>query len=303
MAMALASSSPEHSSLSGMMLGAVAFALMTSSDVIFKLMAENHPAHQILLVNGCFALIPVLSWAMMTGGLSRLRTTHPVQHFVRGSVSVLSAFAAIYAYSRLPLTDFYAIVFAGPLIVTALSAFWLGEKVDRMRWMAIAAGFAGILIVTNPFGDGAHNAAGTAGRIAAFVSIFCYSLSVIMIRRMRLGESSLAFTFYGYLASTVIGGTLFLLNGGPALHGGDIAHLALSGTLAGIATICLLTAYHRTPVALVAPFQYTQIIWGALAGYMLWGYIPGGHLIAGAAVVAACGLFIIYQEMRAKDAA
>jgi len=77
--------------------------------------------------------------------------------------------------------------------------------------------------------------------------------------------------------------------------------LAMSGMLAGIATICLMTAYHRTPVSLVAPFQYTQIIWGAIAGYVLWAHRPDARLVLGAVVVAACGLFVIYREMRVKD--
>ena len=71
--------------------------------------------------------------------------------------------------------------------------------------------------------------------------------------------------------------------------------------LAGISTICLITAYHRTPVSLVAPFQYTQIIWGAVAGYAIWSHMPEVRLVTGAIIVAACGLFVIYREMRGKD--
>ena len=298
--MALASSPSEPRSLGGMALGAAAFMFMTSVDTIFKLVADGHPAYQILLVNGNLALVTILCWALFTGGFSRIQTTRPLQHLARGSTSVMSSFAAIYAYSRLPLTDFYAIVFAGPLLVTAMSAFWLGEKVDRARWIAIGAGFAGILIAANPFTGGAHGPEVAAGRIAAMVSVFCYALSSIMVRRMRLGESSLAFPFYGYCAALGIGSALFLLHGGgPALNSGDIMHLALSGVLGALAAICLLTAYHRAPVAQVAPFQYTQIIWGAFAGYLIWGHVPEAHLVAGACIVTGCGLFVVYQEMRA----
>jgi len=230
----------EHSALSGMTLAAASFALQTSVDTIFKLLASGgHSAGQLLFVNGCFALVPILLWALMTGGLARLYTLRLPQHFIRGGVSVLSAFAAIYAYSRLPLTDFYAIVFAGPLIVTALSAFWLGEKIEFARGCAIIVGFSGILIVANPFD--AHNSAASAsvimaGRFAAFVSVFCYALSVIMIRRMRLYESSLSFCFYGYLAAIAIGGTVLELRGAVPLEGFDILRLGCSGALAGTAS-------------------------------------------------------------------
>src|ERR1700732_4828801 len=107
--------------LSGMLLAAAAFALLTSVDTIFKLMTAGHPAYQILLINGSFAVIPIITAALLTGGVGRLHTDRPLLHLVRGSVSVASAFFAIYAYSRLPLANFYAIVFTGPLIVTALS--------------------------------------------------------------------------------------------------------------------------------------------------------------------------------------
>lgn len=296
-------STSTSSSLSGMIMAAVAFALLTAMDTIFKLVAAGHPAHQILFVNACFALVPVLGWTALTGGVGRLRTLRLPQHLARGCTSVLSAFAAIYAYSRLPLTDFYAIVFAGPLIVTVMSSFWLGEKVDALRWMAILCGFSGILIVTNPFGhEGSTNIALLGGRFAALMSVFCYALSVVMVRRMRMGESNMAFSFYGYVSSLVVGGIVLWIKGGPALGLFDIGHLALSGFLAGVASICLMTAYHRTPVALIAPFQYTQIIWGAVAGYFLWDHVPDLRLMIGAVIVAASGLFIIYREMRVKKA-
>jgi drug/metabolite transporter (DMT)-like permease len=292
-----------HSPIAGMALAATAFALLTAVDTIFKLMAEGHPAYQILLVNGCFAVLPIITWALLTGGLGRLHTERPYLHLLRGSVSVVSAFCAIYAYSRLPLVDFYAIVFSGPLIVTALSAFWLNEKVDSARWLAVMVGFLGVVLVTHPFknsGSG-HNLEMMAGRLAALLSVFCYSLSVIMIRRMRLGESNLAFAFYGYVASITISGTLLLISGGPPMLPADIAHLGLCGFLAGFSSICLMTAYHRSPVSLVAPFQYTQIFWGALAGWLLWAHLPDKHLVAGAFIVAGSGLFVIYREMRASE--
>lgn len=309
--MALSLPALGRSSLSGMALAATAFALLTSVDAIFKLVAAGgHPTYQILLVNACFALMPILVWTLATGGLRRLATARLPQHLARGATSVLSAFAAIYAYSRLPLTDFYAIVFAGPLVVTAMAAFWLGETIEPARWAAIALGFIGIVIVTSPqpltlltpqgAAPNPQQAAATLGRFAAFVSVFCYALSVITIRRMRVFETNMSFSFYGYLSSALIGATLCLLHDVPPLAATDIARLALSGTMGGISSICMMTAYHRTPVALVAPFQYTQIIWGALAGYIIWQHVPSRHLLAGSAIVAASGLYVIYCEMKEK---
>ncbi len=297
-----------RSSLSGMALAALAFAMLTSVDTIFKIVAAGgHPTYQILVINACFAMVPILLWTMATGGLRRLATMRLPQHMARGVASSLAAYSAVFAYSRLPLTDFYGIVFAGPLVMTAMAAFWLGEKIEPARWWAIAVGFFGILVVTNPLasplltahGSGitTQQSAAMLGRFSAFISVFCYSLSVVMVRRMRGGETNLSFSFYGYLTSATVGGTLCLLHGTPNLTASDIAHLALSGTMGGIASLCIMTAYHRTPVALIAPFQYTQIIWGAVAGYVIWQHVPSHHLMAGSAIVALSGFYIIRQEM------
>lgn len=304
--MALLNPTSDKHALTGMVLAAVAFALLTSVDTIFKMVAMGHPAYQILFINAFFALIPILVWTLITGGFKRLKTQRLPQHLVRGSASVMSAFAAIYAYSRLPLTDFYAIVFAGPLLVTMMSAFWLGERVDNARWLAIVVGFMGIMIVANPFDpnlQSAHGSSALLGRFGALISVFCYALSAVMVRRMRLGETNMTFSFYGYVVCILITGALLLLRGGSPITVLDIMHLSVSGVLAGISSICLMTAYHRTPVALIAPFQYTQIIWGAVAGYLIWQHLPDMHLIGGAAVVAASGLFVIYREIRTKDVA
>jgi drug/metabolite transporter (DMT)-like permease len=295
-----------------MALAAAAFALLTSVDTIFKLLATNgHPASQILLINAGFAMVPILLWSLATGGFSRLATGRLPQHFARGCIGSTSAFAAIYAYSHLPLTDFYAIMFAGPLVVTAMASFWLGEHIEPARWAAIAVGFIGILVVTNPLaspimtatsaGLNPQQVASLLGRFSAFVSVFCYALSIIIMRGMRGVETNLSFSFYGYLTSALVCAVLSGLHGAPDLTPADIAHLALSGMLGGISSICMMTAYHRTPVVLVAPFQYTQIIWGAVAGYVIWRHVPSHHLMAGSAIVAASGLFVIYGEMKDSE--
>ena len=178
--------------------------------------------------------------------------------------------------------------------------------------MAIAFGFVGVLIVACPIQpDGTHyfqvdDPQIMLGRMSALGSVICYALSVITIRHMRTHETNLTFSFYGYMASISISTCVWFLNmNGPqaAIDLMDILHLILSGLLAGVASLCLMTAYHRTPASLVAPFQYTQIVWGSVAGYLVWSHLPDLHLIIGASIVAASGLFVIYGEMRPKPAA
>jgi drug/metabolite transporter (DMT)-like permease len=106
----------------------------------------------------------------------------------------------------------------------------------------------------------------------------------------------LTFSFYGYAVAIMFYGLLSITLGGAALTLADISCLAMGGILAGVASIFLMTAFQYTPVSLVAPFQYTQIIWGALAGYFLWSHVPESRLILGAIIVIACGIYVVYQE-------
>jgi drug/metabolite transporter (DMT)-like permease len=298
--MAADAPTPHSTNRTGIVLGAFAFALLTGADTCFKLASPGHPAYQILTVSGVFALLLIFFRAATGGGAKLLGTSRPALHLLRAGVGVMSTFAGIYAYSHLALTDYYAIVFAGPLLVTALSALWLKEKVDRARWVAIAAGFCGVLVVANPFAasDAATPTDALIGRLAAGASIFCYAVSVIMVRRMRTGEQSMTFALFGYSVSIVGGLTLWLIFDTPPLGVGDVALLALGGCLGGAGTLCVMEAYYRAPAALVAPFQYTQIFWGALASYALWHLLPGPSLVAGAVIVAASGLFILRRDLR-----
>ncbi len=299
----------EHHPLSGMMLGAVAFALCTAIDTVFKLMAGHHPSYQILVVNGLIALCPILLWTAVTGGLRRLHTSRLLLHLLRGGISTSSAYLAIYAYSHLHLTDFYAIIFAGPLMVATLSSVFLREAMGLHRVLAIIVGFSGVIVAFDPF----QNVSAQGGvadpdillaRFSALGAVACYAVSVVLIRHMRSRETNMTFSFYGYLASISVGLCILLIRHDPdlpMLTGHDWRYLVTAGLMSGFSSIALMTAYHRTPAVLVAPFQYTQMIWAAVSGYVLWAHIPSLKLIVGAAIVAASGFYIIYSEMRPKQ--
>ena len=295
---------PHHNdthALLGAGLALAAFALNSTVDVILKLVAAGHPFYQVIAVNGSFAMLPVLLGVAFTGGPQKLRTAQLGRHLFRGCFGSAAAFLAVFAYAHIPLTDFYAIIFAGPIIATTLSALWLKEPIDWTRWLAIALGFGGILIITNPFGD---RIAATdhgwllIGRLAALGSVSCYAIAMLMVRRMRHSESNLAFSFYGYCVTVGLAWLALLAFDGPPMQRTELFTLMLSGTMGGIASICMMTAFQKAPVALVAPFQYTQILWGALYGWLIWHHLPDWRLAIGAAIVMASGLYVLFRELR-----
>jgi drug/metabolite transporter (DMT)-like permease len=295
---------PHHTdshALLGAGLALAAFALNSTVDVILKLVAAGHPFYQVIAVNGSIAMLPVLLGVALTGGTHKLRTARLGRHLFRGCFGCAAAFLAVLAYAHIPLTDFYAIIFAGPIIATTLSALWLKEHIDWTRWLAIALGFGGILIITNPLGSNPtpdHHSWLFMGRLAALGSVTCYVIAMLMVRRMRHTESNLAFSFYGYCVTVGLAWLLLLALGGPPLQQTELLQLLLSGTMGGIGSICMMTAFQKAPVALVAPFQYTQIVWGAFYGWLIWHHLPDWRLAIGAVIVMASGLYVLYRELR-----
>jgi drug/metabolite transporter (DMT)-like permease len=276
--------------LLGLGLGALAFGLFSGMDALIKWLSAGYPVHQMVFSNAVLALLPVGIWAWRTGGFRQLRTQRLTLHVLRGLCGLLSAFLAFTAFSRMSLTGAYAIIFATPLLITALSVPVLGEQVGWRRWSAILAGFAGVLIMLRP---GAETM--SLGALAAIGAACASAFGVLMVRRLSTTETTASIAFYSnvtiLLAMTPV---LIVEHAVPSVQ--DAIFMATAGLLGGIALIALINAYRCAQAALVAPFQYTQMIWGTLFGLLLFGELPDAAVLLGASVVAASGLFILYRE-------
>ena len=283
----------------GILLGTIAFALLTCVDTIFKLLMNgSHFAYELLFINGCFALVPILIWLFITNDFRALRTSQLPQHFARGVMGIMSALAAMYAYTRLPLADFYTIIFAGPLVATALSVLWLQEEVELTTWLAIIVGFGGVLIAFSPSLISRAPNTLYLSYFSALISMLCYAISVTMVRFMRRGESNVSFSFYSYTTAICLCAFALIFNSRHEFLWHDFVLLMISGSLSGVASLCLMTAYHRAKVMLIAPFQYSQILWGIIAGYVLWAELPGVHMIASALMVTGSGIIVLWRIHR-----
>jgi drug/metabolite transporter (DMT)-like permease len=211
-------------------------------------------------------------------------------HLLRGLLGTTSGLLAFYAFSRLPLADAYAIIFATPLLITALSVPILGEAVGWRRWSAVVVGFIGVLVMLRP-----GVAPIGAGNLAALGAACAAACAVLLMRKLSVTETTTSIAFYSNVTAVVLTGIAF----GPtfvvpSLH--DLALMATSGLLGGTALLVLIAAYRRSPAALVAPFQYSQMLWAILLGALIWGDLPEPAMLLGAAIVTASGLFILYRE-------
>lgn len=287
------SSAPQNYAL-GIGYRVTAMACMACLSGIVKWTGSRGiPVFEIIFFRNAFAFLPLGLYIWRTTGFSVLKTQRPVGHFVRSAVGLTGMVCGFSAVQHLPLTAATAIQFASPLFMTALSALILAERVGRHRWGAVLVGFVGILIMVRPepgqmnltgAGLGVLSALGAAGAMVA-------------IRQIATTEKGPTIVFYFTLGGTLLGlaGCLF---GWVTPDPLTLAMLILGGVVGGVGQLFLTEALRVAPIGVVAPFDYSQLIWAAVIGYLVWAEVPRFSTILGAIVVAASGAYILNREMR-----
>jgi drug/metabolite transporter (DMT)-like permease len=277
---------------------ALLFAVM---QALVRWMGETVPLGQVVFFRAAFAILPVVIIFAWRGQLAAaVHTTRPLGQLWRGLISVAGMFLNFAALARLPLVDATAISFAAPLITVALAALFLGERVRIYRWSAVAVGFAGVLIMLWPHFDLdrlliAGSATTAIGAICALGSAFTNAGSVIQTRILTRTETTSSIVFYFSLICAV-GGLATLPFGWVVPDGPQLAALIALGVLGGLAHIMLTESYRYASASVVAPFDYTTMLWAFILGYALFGELPTKYVYIGATIVAGAGLFVIWRE-------
>jgi drug/metabolite transporter (DMT)-like permease len=206
------------------------------------------------------------------------------------------------ALARLPLVDATAISFAAPLITVAFAAWFLGERVRIYRWSAVAVGFAGIIVMLWPYLNLAQYTAGGSATVAATVGVVCgltaaftNAGSVVQTRRLTDTETTSSIVFF-FSLFCAIAGLATLPFGWIWPSGMQLTVLIAAGLIGGLAHIVLTSSYRYAPASLVAPLDYTTMIWAFVLGYAIFGEVPTIYVFVGGAIVAASGIFVIWRE-------
>jgi drug/metabolite transporter (DMT)-like permease len=275
---------------------AAGIACLTVSDATGKALTAGYPPIQILFIRYLVALPIAVLIALRMGGRAALRSHKPAIHLGRGAILLVAATLFFTGLSKLGLAEATALVFAAPVFITALSAFALGEHVGWRRWTAVLVGFAGVLIIVRPGG-----AAFQAASLYPVATAFFYA--VLMISARFVDPRETVWTLMLYMTGA---GAMLSLPVMPfvwtAVRLDDwwlFAAIALFGT-AGITMIT--QAFRLAPAAVVAPFDYTALIWATLIGWLVWGEIPDAVTYLGAAVIIASGIYIVWRESRLAKA-
>ncbi|AZY52589.1 DMT family transporter [Bordetella avium] len=292
--------SPSHapaqgaSPLAGIACVIAGIFCLTLSDAQAKWLGDHYSPIQILFLRSLIAMPFVLALAVGLGGRPALRTQHLNVHLLRGAINVVSASCFYLGLRYLPLAENTAIAFAAPLFVTALSVLILKEKVDARRWLAVGAGFAGVVIIVRP-----GSASFQLAALLPLITALLYALMMITARAIGKGEGMLTTMFYIVLGQLVASAVLIpwfwdtpRTQDLPLFVG-----VALFSTLG----LTLITQGFRIgPASAVAPFDYTGLLWATLLGWLIWRETPELSAAIGALFIAGSGLYIAWVETRRR---
>jgi drug/metabolite transporter (DMT)-like permease len=283
------------------LISALLFAAMSA---LVRQLGDVAPVGQMVFFRSAFAVVPVVVIYAVRGELSSaLRTGRPLGQLGRGLLSVCGMFTNFSALTRLPLADVTAISFASPLITVVLAAIILKERVRVYRWSAVLVGFSGVIVMLIPqFDVGRYAATGVAataavGATLATLSAFCNAGTVIQTRRLTQSETTPSIVFYFSIVCAIAGVlTLPFAWHTPTLS--ELVKLIALGVLGGVAHIFLTESYRFATASVVAPFDYTSMLWALLLGYWMFGELPSALVYVGAFIVTGAGLFVIWREQR-----
>jgi drug/metabolite transporter (DMT)-like permease len=277
------------------MVGAVAF--LTASDSLIKSLTDVYPVGQLLFVRSIFVWPWIFIFAYRRGGLSALRINSVKGHGLRGLLVIASTFLFVTGLYYLPLATAIAAIFMGPLFITAMAPFVLGERVGWRRWLAVSIGFFGVLVMVRPGTDAFQWAI-----MFPIAGAMCGGLRDLITRRISQGESTLAMLGVTTIV-IMLAGVATIPFGWSELRTTDIAKFALSGTLVTAGHYLMIDAFRRGEAGLVAPFKYTSLLWAILIGYIAFGELPDRWTLMGATVIISAGLYVFYRETQLRRTA
>lgn len=278
--------------LRGAMLALLAMGIYATHDVVIKVLGATYPPFQILFFAQLlsFPLVALMLLQSRDGG--SLRPAQPGWVAARSVGIVLAGICGFYAFANLPLAQVYAILFATPLLVTVLSVPLLNETVGRHRWVAVLIGLAGVLIVLRPGQE-----ALALGHLAALGGAVFGALAAVITRRLGTGERPVVLLLWPMLGNFGLTGAALSLDYVPMALG-DLALAGVIAVLGLIAALLVILSYQTGEASVVAPMQYSQILWATGYGWFLFGERLDAPTVLGAAVIIGSGLYIVYREGR-----
>ena len=293
---------------------AVAF---TVNDVTIKFLADRFPLHEIVLMRAIFALlVTTFAFAPLMGGWRALRTKRPGIQLLRGGCVAVANMAFFMSLAAMSLADATAVLFVAPLVVTVLAIVFLGEKVGPRRWLAVAIGFAGVLLIVRP-GAGTFQAAALLTILAACA----YASLHILTRVLGPSETAISMAFWVQVVLIVVSLTIglafgdgrfapenpeglmksvaFLLNPWVVPSSNEVGLIAIAGVASATGGYLISQAYRLGEASLIAPFEYAALPFAIFWGFLVFGDWPVWLTWFGFALIVGSGWYAARRDARA----
>ncbi|MDZ4368640.1 MAG: DMT family transporter [Afipia sp.] len=280
---------PRSSTLSGILFMLAAITIFSLVNVFSKMMVAAYPPAQLFFIRGFAAIATLLPFLARDNFAAVRSVPRPGLQVLRMALSVADGMLFFTAIKYIPLADATTCYLAAPIFVTAFSAIFLREHVGWRRWTAVVVGFIGVLIALRPTG-----AAISWPALIALAGCLCQSVFMIVTRYVR-GTSNIFLATTQVVGSFVFGGVVSAFLFVPPTWF-LIVLLLISGMINVVAVLCLNRSLILAPASVVAPFQYTMIVWAIVLGFLAFGDVPSPNTMIGAAIVASAGIYIFLRE-------
>ncbi|MBY5973007.1 DMT family transporter [Ferrimonas balearica] len=276
----------------GLLLMGVGVACLSVNDALAKHLVDRYSPLQILFLRNIIALPAAVLLTLQIGGPQALRSARPAAHLLRGALWIGATLLFFTSFRYMPLAEATALIFVAPLFITALSALLLHEQVGRRRWIAVLVGFLGVLVIIRPGLDAFQPVS-----LLPVMTAFVYALLMLSAKWVDPGESVWTMLLYLTGASALLSALLVPLVWMPLKLEDLWSFVAIA--LFGTAGMTMMTqAFRLAPAAIVAPLDYSGLVWATLLGWLIWREVPDAIAAAGAVLIIGSGLFIIWRESR-----
>ncbi|HET9426526.1 MAG TPA: DMT family transporter [Gemmatimonadaceae bacterium] len=269
----------------------VAVGALSLMDACLKGLSRHYPALQVTALRGLTTLPLVMIWVARTGGFGQLLRVRAGLHLARGVLGILALSLFAYGVRYLPLSEAYAIFFVAPILIMVFAALFLRESVGWRRWIAIGGGMLGVVIVLRPSGAAALSLPG----LAILVTAVCYALSAITVRILGRTDSTPSMVFW-LMAFVALGAGLLAWKGWEPIRSEHMPILLGLAVTGSIGQWALTEAFKLGESSVIAPLEYTALVWGVGLDWVIWQTGPAARTLVGAAVVIASGVYLIRRE-------
>lgn len=283
-----------NSNIKGVLFALMGFAFFSSHDAIIKLIGSSYSPFQIVFFSTLLGFPLAVLLLMQDPTEGTLKPVHPWWSLLRTVCTVITGASVFYAFSTMPMSQVYAILFATPLLITVLSIPVLGEKVGVHRWGAVVVGLIGVLVVVRPGG-----ATLELGHLTAMIGALASSMASVIVRRIGHEERPMVLMLYPMMGNFFVMACAmpFVYRPVPVEHFGGFAIIAIFGFIGGMS---IIRAYRNAAAAVVAPIQYSQIVWAMVFGILIFDELPDAYTLVGVIIIIASGVYILMREARAN---